>query len=134
MATLLMEAARTLGFAARFASGYLHGNASIAGRASTHAWAEVYLPALGWRGMDPTLGAVTDGRHIVVGVHHHPRGVMPVTGTFTGTSADLVEHTVSVTTTELSEEPPDAPPVGPPVRESSVSDLRSRPREIPNRR
>ena len=60
MATLMMEAARLLGVAARFASGYLHCTASMAGHASTHAWAEVYLPTLGWRGFDPTLGAATD--------------------------------------------------------------------------
>ena len=53
MATLMMEAARLLGVAARFASGYLHCTASMAGHASTHAWAEVYLPTLGWRGFDP---------------------------------------------------------------------------------
>ncbi len=99
LATLLMEAARELGLAARFASGYLHGSASEAGRASTHAWAEVYLPGVGWLGLDPTLGTVIDLRHIVVGVSHHPRGVMPVSGTFTGTHADLLEHTVSVKTT-----------------------------------
>ena len=57
MATLMMEAARLLGVAARFASGYLHCTASMAGHASTHAWAEVYLPTLGWRGFDPTIGA-----------------------------------------------------------------------------
>jgi transglutaminase-like putative cysteine protease len=98
LATLLIEAARSRGFAARFASGYLHGTASVAGRASTHAWAEIYLPGMGWHGLDPTLGAPTDLRHIVIGVSHHPRGVMPVSGTFEGTCADLLEHTVSVQT------------------------------------
>lgn len=82
MATLLMEAARGLGVASRFASGYLHGTASLAGRASTHAWTEVYLPALGWRGVDPTIGAAIGLHHVVTGVSQHPRGVMPVSGTF----------------------------------------------------
>ncbi|MET0290885.1 MAG: transglutaminase family protein [Steroidobacteraceae bacterium] len=106
LATLLMEAARRLGIAARFASGYFHCNASIAGRASTHAWAEVYLPGIGWQGLDPTLGSVTDLRHIVVGVSHHPRGVMPVSGTFTGSHADLLEHSVAVTTSDEDAEAP----------------------------
>ena len=35
------EAARVSGVAARFASGYLRRRASLAGKASTHAWAEV---------------------------------------------------------------------------------------------
>jgi len=40
----------------------------MAGSAATHAWAEAYLPTLGWRGFDPTLGTETSLRHIVTGV------------------------------------------------------------------
>jgi transglutaminase-like putative cysteine protease len=103
MATLLMEAARASGVAARFASGYLHGRASLAGDASTHAWAEVYLPTLGWRGLDPTVGEVTATDHIVTGVSTHPRGVMPVSGTFTGGAGDYLGLQVSVKTTVLDD-------------------------------
>ena len=82
MATLMLEALRSVGFPARFASGYLVGSASDAGHAATHAWAEAYLPSVGWLGYDPMLGEATSGNHIVVGVSNHPRGVMPVSGTF----------------------------------------------------
>lgn len=101
LATLMMEAARHLGVASRFASGYLHGSASLAGRASTHAWAEVYLPTLGWRGFDPTLGSATSLGHVVTGVSSHPRGVMPVSGLFTGLPADCRALDVTVRTEEL---------------------------------
>ena len=101
MATLMMEAARLLGVAARFASGYLHGAASLAGRASTHAWAEIYLPLLGWQGFDPTLGSAISFNHIVTGVSSHPRGVMPVSGRFYGTPTDFQSMTVSVRTEEV---------------------------------
>ena len=47
-ATLFIEACRSWGLAARFVSGYMLCEASEAGRASTHAWAEVYLPGAGW--------------------------------------------------------------------------------------
>jgi transglutaminase-like putative cysteine protease len=103
MATLLMDAARVSGVAARFASGYLHGRASLAGHASTHAWAEVYLPTLGWRGFDPTVGDVTSAQHIVTGVSSHPRGVMPISGTYEGSQADFLGLSVSVKTTVLDE-------------------------------
>jgi transglutaminase-like putative cysteine protease len=103
MATLMMEAARLCGIAARFASGYLHGTASIAGHASTHAWTEVYLPMLGWRGFDPTVGSVIADGHIVTGVSSHPRGVMPVSGTFIGTRADCQGLQVAVKTRELAD-------------------------------
>ena len=101
LATLLMEAARVSGVAARFASGYLHGRASMAGKASTHAWAEMYLPTLGWRGFDPTIGDLTSAGHIVTGVSIHPRGVMPVSGSFTGGAADYLKLQVTVKTTPL---------------------------------
>jgi transglutaminase-like putative cysteine protease len=103
MATLMMEAARLCGVAARFASGYLHGAASMAGHASTHAWTEVYLPTLGWRGFDPTLGGVIGDGHIVTGVSSHPRGVMPVSGTFTGAKSDCRELQVTVKTWTLND-------------------------------
>jgi len=101
MATLLMESCRTLGFATRFASGYLDCAASMVGHASTHAWTEVYLPALGWRGFDPTIGEPAGLKHVVTGVSNHPRGVMPVSGKFTGTASDCKLMVVNVKTETL---------------------------------
>lgn len=97
MATLLMEGCRALGIASRFSSGYLDCEASLAGRASTHAWAEVYLSGRGWCGFDPTLGQETSEKHIAIGLSNHPRGVMPITGSFLGSSFDYVGMEVSVT-------------------------------------
>jgi transglutaminase-like putative cysteine protease len=104
-ATLLLEALRVLGFPTRFASGYLDCRASEAGRASTHAWAEAYLPERGWIGCDPTVGNDTSAKHVVVGVSNHPRGVMPITGGFFGEAADYLGMTVAVQT-ERSEAQP----------------------------
>jgi transglutaminase-like putative cysteine protease len=101
MATLMLEALRTLGLPARFASGYLDCSASQEGHASTHAWAEAYLPDIGWTGYDPMLGEATSERHIVVGVSNHPRGVMPVTGTFFDNDGSFLEMTVSVQTERI---------------------------------
>jgi transglutaminase-like putative cysteine protease len=102
MATLMMEAGRALGIAMRFASGYLDCPASIAGRASTHAWIEAYLPGLGWRGFDPTLGEPSSLKHVVVGVSNHPRGVMPISGMFVGNSSDHQKMMVQVKTESLT--------------------------------
>lgn len=103
LATLMMEAARVSGVASRFVSGYLHGSASMAGHASTHAWTEVYLPTLGWRGFDPTIGDVVATHHIVTGVSSHPRGVMPISGTFTGAGDDYAGMQATVKTRLLDE-------------------------------
>lgn len=108
-ATLFMEAARSLGIAARFASGYLDCAASQAGRASTHAWAEVYLPHSGWVGFDSTLGETTSSKHTVVGVSHHPRGVMPISGRYSGSSADYIGLEVSVHMEPAEPEGPSEP-------------------------
>lgn len=94
MAALLMDSCRRLGIAARFVSGYVHGPATEAGGASTHAWAEVYLPGAGWKGFDPTNGAVVGPDHIPIAVHHHPEAVPPVAGVYTG--PDGVGSTLSV--------------------------------------
>ena len=73
----------------------------MAGHASTHAWTEIYLPTLGWRGFDPTTGRAVGLTHVVTGVSTHPRGVMPVAGVFAGNRADCTSMTVSVRTEEL---------------------------------
>ncbi len=83
-ATLFIEACRALGFASRFVSGYLHAPATEAGNATTHAWAEVYLPGTGWKGFDPTSGIVTGNQHIAVAVARNPEAVPPVAGSFIG--------------------------------------------------
>lgn len=87
LAALFIEACRCLGLASRFVSGYVHTPASESGHGSTHAWAETYLPGPGWKGFDPTLGTLTDTRHIPLAVSQHPEGVPPVSGSFqTGVS------------------------------------------------
>lgn len=102
MATLMLEAVRTLKMATRFASGYLDSAASAAGRAATHAWTEFYLPSHGWFGFDPTLGKNTSHKHIVVGVSSHPRGVMPISGTYSGPRECYLGMKVSVTIEPLA--------------------------------
>jgi transglutaminase-like putative cysteine protease len=97
LATLLLEAARILGIAARFASGYLECQAAELGEASTHAWAEIYHPGRGWAGYDPSIGEETTSRHVVTGVSNHPRGVMPVSGCFYGKAGAFKSMDISVT-------------------------------------
>jgi len=89
-ANLFMEAARLLGLAARFVSGYLHAPFEDGRSGSTHAWAEVYLPGAGWKGFDPTSGEIAGSRHIAVAVARSPGEVSPVSGAFFGPAgADL---------------------------------------------
>ncbi len=102
MAVLMIETSRALGYPARFVSGYMESESSLVGRGSTHAWAEVYLPELGWTGFDPSIGAQVGPGHIAVGVSHHPRGVMPITGGFTGPPSLGKSMKVAITTKRLA--------------------------------
>jgi transglutaminase-like putative cysteine protease len=101
-ATLFIEACRCLGLASRFVSGYLHAPATEAGNATTHAWAEVYIPGSGWQGFDSTVGEVTGNRHIAVAVARNPESVPPVSGSFIGPSQATPRMIVNVQVNLLS--------------------------------
>ncbi|WP_411827992.1 transglutaminase family protein [Luteolibacter sp. AS25] len=113
MAVLMMETSRALGYPARFVSGYMESGNSQVGRGSTHAWAEIYLPAYGWTGYDPSVGRRVGPGHIAVGVSHHPRGVMPVAGGFTGITGVGTTLKVGISTKRL-------PPLQSPPGEGQV--------------
>lgn len=81
---LFIEACRRCGLASRFVSGYLVSSAAVEDLATTHAWAEIYLPGAGWRGFDSTSGQLVGADHIAVAVHRHPEAIPPISGTFIG--------------------------------------------------
>ncbi|WP_233597271.1 transglutaminase family protein [Corallococcus sp. CA041A] len=76
--------ARLLGVPARYVCGYLytgpkHANAVMAD--ATHAWVQVYLPEVGWKGFDPTNGILTQTHHVRVAVGRQYSDATPTTGT-----------------------------------------------------
>ena len=101
-ALVFIEAARSLGFGARFVSGYLYdpapeGGEAAQGAGATHAWAEVYLPGAGWVEYDPTNGSIAGENLIRVAVTRDPAQAIPVSGSYAGEAAYLgmdVEVTV----------------------------------------
>lgn len=97
LAVLFIEAARHLGVATRFVSGYLRTDASSADFGATHAWAESYLPGRGWCGFDPSSARGIGLDHIAVGTGLDPEGLPPVAGSFTGAAEASLEVGVWVT-------------------------------------
>ncbi len=97
-ALFMMEAARSLGFAARFVSGYLY-DATARGGDETHAWVQIYLPGAGWVAFDPTNGIVGGTNLIRVAVTRDPSQAVPLTGSFTGAPGDYLGMTVDVAIT-----------------------------------
>ena len=81
---LFLEVCRLVGLAGRFVSGYFGGEPELEER-HLHAWAEVYLPGLGWRGYDPMNGVAVADQHIAVAAAATPSLAAPVTGTIRGT-------------------------------------------------
>ena len=107
-AMLMMEAVRSLGLAARFVSGYLHvpprthpAEAEKHGGGNTHAWVQVFLPGAGWVDFDPTNGIVGSRGLIRVSVVRDPAMAVPLSGSWTGASADCIGMDVSVRVTEI---------------------------------
>lgn len=95
-ASLFMAAARRLGLAARFVSGYVYSTYSTDFSSSTHAWAEVFIPGAGWKGFDPTFGTLVGAEHISVAVARRPESVPPVSGSFYGAPGSTMAVFVSV--------------------------------------
>jgi transglutaminase-like putative cysteine protease len=109
-ATLLLEACRCWGLAARFVSGYMQSEVTEAGGASTHAWMEVYLPGAGWKGFDPTSGIMTGSQHVPVAVSRTPENAAPIAGSFSGPAKAFQGIQVDVTVVQIDRPGPPAPP------------------------
>jgi transglutaminase-like putative cysteine protease len=103
-AVLMMEAVRSLGLAARFASGYMYvprlDTGRTVGGGATHAWMQVYLPGAGWVDFDPTNSTIGNRNLIRVAVAWDPRLVLPLWGTFIGSAASFLGMDVTVGVTE----------------------------------
>jgi transglutaminase-like putative cysteine protease len=92
--------ARLLGVPARYVCGYLYTGPKHENRAqaeASHAWAQVYLPEVGWKGFDPTNGVLTRTDHVRVAVGRNYVDATPTSGTiFVGGGPETLEVSVEV--------------------------------------
>jgi transglutaminase-like putative cysteine protease len=95
-AFLFMEAARRLGFAARFVTGYLNDASGGTGGGATHAWADVFVPGEGWIEFDPTNRITAGSALIRVATTRTPAQASPVSGSFLGQGATFLGLSVDV--------------------------------------
>ncbi len=96
--------ARLMGVPARYVCGYLFTGPKDENRRqaeASHAWVQVYLPEVGWRGLDPTNGVVTSTDHVRLAVGCTYRDATPTSGTiFVGGGGETLEVEVQVSRDE----------------------------------
>jgi len=86
---------------ARYRVGYIHTGADYDNKIqseASHAWAEVYLPWIGWRGFDPTNGCKVGLDHIRVAAGRTYQDATPTSGTLykAGGGRETLEVSVRV--------------------------------------
>jgi transglutaminase-like putative cysteine protease len=90
LAVLFCDACRVMGIGARFVSGYECASAQSQDP-YMHAWAEVYLPGIGWRGYDPSQGLAVSNGHVAVAAGFDYDLAAPVAGWYSGGSRSRME-------------------------------------------
>lgn len=89
-AHIFITAMRSLGYPARYVSGYLMMNDRI-DQDATHAWAEAHFDGIGWVGFDVSNGYSPDERYIRVATGLDYSDASPVSGMrYGGTNENMV--------------------------------------------
>ncbi|HEY7666435.1 MAG TPA: transglutaminase family protein [Xanthobacteraceae bacterium] len=96
-AHVFIAAARSLAVPARYVAGYFRaGNGGEAHEAG-HAWAEAFVPELGWVAFDPTSGICATDAHVRVAIGLDYLGAAPLRGTRYGGAGEAMSVEVRVT-------------------------------------
>ena len=94
-AHVFITCARLAGYPARYVSGYLLMDDDTQGEA-THAWAEAYVPDLGWIGFDVSNQICPDSRYVRVATGLDYTQAAPVSGMRLGAGAEKLSVAVQV--------------------------------------
>jgi transglutaminase-like putative cysteine protease len=94
LAHIFIGAARTLGIPTRFVRGYFRKPDAAAD--TSHAWAEAYVPDLGWVGFDPSNGCCPTDGHVRVAIGLDSLGAAAVRGTRLGVGAETLAVAIRV--------------------------------------
>lgn len=91
-AHILIGLCRALQIPALYVSGYL----CTPGAQASHAWAEVFLPEIGWRALDPTHARQPDENYVKIAVGRDYADVPPTRGHYKGVTQRTMKVDVSV--------------------------------------
>ncbi len=96
LAHIFIGAAHTLGIPARYVSGYFRKPGKSADADTSHAWAEAYVPDLGWVSFDPSNGCCPTDAHVRVAIGLDSLGAAAVRGTRMGAGAETSSIAIKV--------------------------------------
>jgi transglutaminase-like putative cysteine protease len=86
---------RQLGIAARFVSGYYYFDMDEPAY-ELHAWVDVFIPGIGWLGLDPSHGILTGNTHFPIASSAHFENTMPVSGGIRGSATSKLLTQLSI--------------------------------------
>jgi transglutaminase-like putative cysteine protease len=93
---IFIAAARSLGIPARYVAGYMENEVGAADQGAGHAWAEAFVPDLGWVGFDPVNGQCPTDAYVRVAIGLDSLGAAPVRGSRYGAGSESLEVAVRV--------------------------------------
>jgi transglutaminase-like putative cysteine protease len=100
-AHVLIGALRSLKIAARYVSGYIYEKIAITDgfkpiHLASHAWCEIYLPNVGWRGLDATNGLIVNDHYVKIAVGRDYSDAAPLKGAYRGSSSQQLKIDVTI--------------------------------------
>lgn len=99
-AHIFCSAARLIGIPARYVSGHLARSGSAALQDASHAWAEAFVPDLGWLAFDATNGICADENYVRVAVGLDYLDAAPVRGARRGGGGEVMDVSVHAVETQ----------------------------------
>jgi len=93
---IFIAAARSLGIPARYVGGYFRRADGVSEQDAGHAWAEAFVPELGWVAFDGANGLCATDAHVRVAVGLDYLGAAPLRGTRYGGAGEALSVKVLV--------------------------------------
>ena len=96
LAHVFIAAARSLTIPARYVGGYFRREDGVTEQEAGHAWAEAFVPDLGWVAFDAANGISATDAHVRVAVGLDYLGAAPVRGSRQGGGTEVLDVAVRV--------------------------------------
>ena len=93
---IFIAAARHLAIPARYVGGYFHRADGVTDQEAGHAWAEAFIPELGWVAFDAANGICGTDAHVRVAIGLDYLGAAPLRGTRYGGEGEELAVKVTV--------------------------------------